>query len=147
MQLIYDNLTKLFDVFTRGTLAEQGANSEILLRQVYRALDEDFIKIIQNSDAVDKIAEAIKRNQEGATAKSDNPLVSNTTKKVVKNTLEPSDLDPASMVLDFTNELQTAILQVKMDLSREWDRQKIGRIKSIDGQKDDLDRLNDEFQN
>ena len=53
-------MTKLFDTFTRGALTEQGANSEILLRTVYRSLSEDFLRIIQDTDAVDKIAELIK---------------------------------------------------------------------------------------
>ena len=60
MELIYANMTKLFDLFTKGVLKGQGANSEILLRQIYRGLNEDFIKILQDSSAVDKIGEKIK---------------------------------------------------------------------------------------
>ena len=79
MQLIYDNLAKLFDVFTMGALTGQGANSEILLRTVYRALDEDFIEIIQNSDAVNKISEMLKKHQDAA-ATTDDGMLSQTTK-------------------------------------------------------------------
>lgn len=46
MSQIYDNMTKLFDVFTRGVLAGQGANSEILLRNVCDQLNDDFLKIV-----------------------------------------------------------------------------------------------------
>ena len=46
MELIYGNMTKLFDAFTKGALVGQGANSEILLRTVYRSLNDDFLKII-----------------------------------------------------------------------------------------------------
>ena len=51
-----------------------------------------------------------------------------------------------SVVLDFTDELQTAILQVKLNLSREYERQKLAHAKSFQGQQDDLDRLNEGFQ-
>lgn len=40
----------------------------------------------------------------------DTALVSETTKKVVTKTLDPIDCDPMSVVLDFVDELQTAIL-------------------------------------
>lgn len=63
MQDIYANMTKMFDAFTNGALTGQGANSEILLRTVYRSLNDDFLKIIQDSDAVEKIVEAIKSKQ------------------------------------------------------------------------------------
>jgi hypothetical protein len=53
-------MTKMFDAFTKGALLEQGANSEILLRTVYRSLSSDFLKVVQDTDAVDKIVEAIK---------------------------------------------------------------------------------------
>jgi hypothetical protein len=47
-----------------------------------------------------------------------------------------------SLVLDFTDELQTAILQVKLNLSRKYERQKLAHAKAFQGQQDDLDRLN-----
>lgn len=46
MTEIYDNMTKLFDTFTQGALTEQGANSEIVLRTIYRSLSDDFLKIV-----------------------------------------------------------------------------------------------------
>ena len=49
METIYSNMEKLFDVFTQGVLTGQGANSEILLRTVYRSLSEDFLKIVQDT--------------------------------------------------------------------------------------------------
>ena len=147
MSEIYDNMTKLFDVFTRGALTAQGANSEILLRNVYRSLNDDFLKIIQDTDAVEKIAEVMKDKQESIKPEeADKALVSETTKKVVKQTLDPNDCDPMSVILDFTDELQTAILQVKLNLSREYERRKLEHAKSIEGQQEDLDRLNKEFQ-
>jgi threonine synthase len=148
MQLIYDNMTKLFDVFTKGALAEQGANSEILLRQVYRSLDENFLKIVQDTDVVNKIAEVMKQRQDNVDpASADTALVSETTKKVVTKTLEPDNIDLMQVVLDFMDELQTSILQVKLSLSREYDKQKIAYANSLKGQQEDLDNLNQEFQN
>jgi hypothetical protein len=38
-----------------------------------------------------------------------------------------------SVILDFTDELQTAILQVKLNLSREYERRKLEHAKSIEG--------------
>lgn len=51
-----------------------------------------------------------------------------------------------SVILDFTDELQTAILQVKLNLSREYERQKLARAKSLAGQQEDLDRLHNEVE-
>ena len=131
MSQIYDNMTKLFDVFTRGVLAGQGANSEILLRNVCDQLNDDFLKIVQDSDAVDKIIEQIKSKQNSLTPETvDDAMVSQTTKKVVKKTLDPNNLDPMSVVLDFTDELQTAILQVKLNLSRDYEKRKLLHAKS-----------------
>lgn len=146
MQTIYDNMTMLFDVFTKGALMEQGANSEFLLRTIYRTLDEDFIKIVQNSDAASKIADVIKSKQDSLTADNvDNALVSETTKKVVTKTLDPNTCDPMQVVLDFTDELQTAILQVKLNLTREYEQQKLTHAKSLEGQQEDIDKLNDQL--
>lgn len=84
MELIYGNMEKLFETFTRGVLLEQGANSEILLRTVYRSLNEDFLKIIQDTKAVEKIAEVIKSKQDSIKPDEvDTALVSETTKKVI----------------------------------------------------------------
>ena len=71
-------------------------------------------------------------------------MVSETTKQVVKDTFNPNDYDPTSVVLDFTDELQTSILQVKLNLTREYERQKLERAKSYEGQQEDLDRLKEE---
>lgn len=57
METIYSNMEKLFDAFTQGALKEQGANSSILLRTVYRSLSDDFLKIVQDTEAADKIVE------------------------------------------------------------------------------------------
>ena len=94
MQLIYDNMTRLFDAFTQGVLVGQGSNSEILFRNIYRSLDKDFAKIVQNKDAVDKIVEIIKKKQGTITADNvDSAMVSETTKKVVTKTLDPLNYD------------------------------------------------------
>ena len=158
MELIYGNMTKLFDAFTQGVLLEQGANSEWLLRTVYRSLSDDFLKIVQDTDAVDKIIQTIQERQDnlqtaiqdsgeqGASQVQSSPLLSETTKKVVTKTLDPNNYDPNQVILDFIDELQTSILQVKINLSREYERQKLAYAKSLDGQKEDLDRLNQDFQ-
>ena len=67
MEAMYENMAKLFDAFTQGTLMGQGANSDLMLRQVYRSLDKDFLDIIKDSDAVEKIVENIKAKQENLT--------------------------------------------------------------------------------
>ena len=135
METIYSNMAKLFDAFTQGALMEQGVNSEILLRTVYRSLSDDFLRIVQDTDAVDKIAEVIKGKQESIKPDEvDKAMVSETTKKVITKTLDPNDYDPMSVVLDFTDELQTAILQVKLNLTREYEQQKLLRAKSYEGQ-------------
>lgn len=145
MQDIYANMTKLFDAFTNGALLEQGANSETLLRTVYRSLDEDFLEIVQDTEAVDKLIEVIKSKQEGIVPeKVDEAMVSETTKKVVTKTLDPDTCDPMQVVLDFIDELQTSILQVKLNLSREYERRRLEYAKSLAGQQEDLDKLNAE---
>ena len=142
MEEIYDNMTKLFDAFTNGSLLKQGANSETLLRTVYRSLNDDFLEIVQDTDAVDKLIEVIKSKQEGIEPdKVDEALVSETTKKVVTKTLDPETCDPMQVVLDFIDELQTSILQVKLNLSREYERRRLEYAKSLAGQQEDLDKL------
>ena len=145
MEEIYDNMTKLFDAFTNGALLKQGANSELLLRTVYRSLSDDFLEIVQDTDAVDKLIEVIKSKQEGIEPdKVDEALVSETTKKVVTKTLDPETCDPMQVIIDFVDELQTSILQVKLNLSREYERRKMEYAKSLEGQQEDLDKLKDE---
>ena len=147
MEEIYANMTKLFDAFTGGTLLEQGANSETLLRTVYRSLDEDFLEIVQDTDAVNKLVEVIKSKQEGIEPdKVDDAMVSETTKKVVTKTLNPETCDPMQVVLDFLDELQTSILQVKLNLSREYERRRLEYAKSLAGKEEDLERLREESQ-
>ena len=125
MEEIYANMTKLFDAFTNGALLKQGANSETLLRTVYRSLNDDFLEI-QEGIEPDKVDEA---------------LVSETTKKVVTKTLDLETCDPMQVVLDFIDELQTSILQVKLNLSREYERRRLEYAKSLAGQQEDLDKL------
>lgn len=147
MEEIYANMTKLFDAFTGGTLLEQGANSETLLRTVYRSLDEDFLEIVQDTDAVDKLVEVIKSKQEGIEPdKVEDAMVSETTKKVVTKTLNPETCDPMQVVLDFLDELQTSILQVKLNLSREYERRRLEYAKSLAGKEEDLEKLREESQ-
>lgn len=142
MQDIYANMTKLFDAFTNGALLEQGANSETLLRMVYRSLDEDFLEIVQDTEAVDKLIEVIKSKQEGIEPENvSEAMVSETTKKVVTKTLDPETCDPMQVVLDFIDELQTSILQVRLNLSREYERRRLEYAKSLAGQQEDLDKL------
>lgn len=145
MEEIYANMTKLFDAFTNGALLQQGANSELLLRTVYRSLNDDFLEIVQDTKAVDKLIEVIKSKQEGIEPeKVDEALVSETTKKVITKTLDPDTCDPMQVVLDFIDELQTSILQVRLNLSREYERRKLEYAKSLAGQQEDLDKLKDE---
>lgn len=147
MQDIYANMTKLFDAFTNGALLEQGANSETLLRTVYRSLDEDFLQVVQDTEAVDKLIEVIKSKQEGIEPeKVEEAMVSETTKKVVTKTLNPETCDPMQVVLDFIDELQTSILQVRLNLSREYERRRLEYAKSLAGQQEDLDKLKVESQ-
>ena len=147
MEDIYANMTKLFDAFTNGALLEQGANSETLLRTVYRSLDEDFLEIVQDSKAVDKLIEVIKSKQEGIEPeKVADAMVSETTKKVVTKTLDPETCDPMQVVLDFIDELQTSILQVRLNLSREYERRRLEYAKSLAGQQEDLDKLKGESE-
>lgn len=142
MQDIYANMTKLFDAFTNGALMEQGANSETLLRMVYRSLDEDFLEIVQDTEAVDKLIEVIKSKQEGIEPENvSEAMVSETTKKVLTKTLDPETCDPMQVVLDFIDELQTSILQVRLNLSREYERRRLEYAKSLAGQQEDLDKL------
>jgi hypothetical protein len=142
MEEIYANMTRLFDAFTNGALLRQGANSETLLRTVYRSLDEDFLQIVQDTDAVEKLIELIKSKQEGIEPeKVDEAMVSETTKKVITKTLDPETCDPMQVVLDFIDELQTSILQVKLNLSREYERRRLEYAKSLAGQQEDLDKL------
>ena len=72
----------------------------------------------------------------------DSALVSQTTKQVVLKTLTPDNCDIMQVVLDFMDELQTAILQVRLNLSREYERRKIEWAKSKEGQQQDIDNLN-----
>ena len=84
---------------------------------------------------MDKIVEVMKNKQESISPETvDKALVSETPKKVVTKTLDPNDYDPMSVVLDFTDELQTAILQVKLNLTREYERRMLERAKSYEGQ-------------
>ena len=147
MEDIYANMTKLFDAFTNGALLQQGANSELLLRTVYRSLNEDFLEIVQDTKAVDKLVEVIKSKRDGIEPeKVDEALVSETTKKVVTKTLDPETCDPMQVVLDFIDELQTSILQVRLNLSREYERRRLEYAKALAGQQEDLERLRDESQ-
>ena len=127
---IQGNLQKLFETFTKGSLTDQGANSEIILRTVHKSLNEDFLKIIEDSDVVNKIVEVIKEKQNSiAEDNTDTTLASKTTKQVVTDTLDTKNLDIMSVVLDFMNELQNAILQVKMKLAREQDTKTLQQAK------------------
>ena len=147
MELVYGNMAKLFDAFTKGVLTEQGSNSEVLLRTVYRSLGEDFLNIVKDSKAADKIAELMKSKRESLNPQTvDDAMVSETTKKVVKQTLDPNNLDPTSVVLDFMDELQTAILQVKLNLTREHERRQLARKKSLEGVSEDIDTLTGRLQ-
>ena len=117
------------------------------MRTVYRSLDEDFLEIVQDTDAVNKLVEVIKSKQKGIEPdKVDDVMVSETTKKVVTKTLNPETCDPMQVVLDFLDELQTSILQVKLNLSREYERRRLEYAKSLTGKEEDLERLREESQ-
>lgn len=93
-------------------------------------MNEDFLKIIEDSDVVNKIVEVIKEKQNYiAEDNTDTTLASKTTKQVVTDTLDAKNLDIMSVVLDFMNELQNAILQVKMKLAREQDTKTLQQAK------------------
>ena len=142
MNELYDNMTKLFDAFTNGALTMQGANSDQILRWVVEGLNKDFLKIVENSQATAKLVEAIKEKQASVSSGNvNNALASNTTKKVATNTFDASNYDINQVALDFMAELQQAILQVKLNLSREYERRKLEHAKSLAGQQEDLDRL------
>lgn len=112
-------------------------------RTIYRSLDEKFLNIVKDSKTVDKISEVIKANQANLTPENvDSAMVSQTTKQVVLKTLTPDNCDIMQVVLDFMDELQTAILQVRLNLSREYERRKLEWAKSKEGQQQDIDNLN-----
>ena len=50
------------------------------------------------------------------------------------------------VALDFMDELQSSILQVKLNLSRDYEMQKLALSKSVQGQQEDIDALNKEIQ-
>ena len=130
MEIVYNNMGKMFDAFTNGVLTQQGANSEILLRQVYRSLSDDFLKIIQNSKATDKIVELIKNKQDEVRSSDEaknSPNITQTTKNVVQNELTPVEFDPLQVITDFVNELQTYVLQIKRDVARQIDKRSFSK--------------------
>ena len=69
-------------------------------------------------------------------------MVSQTTKQVVLKTLTPDNCNIMQVVLDFVDELQKSILQVRMNLSREYEIRKLEWAKSKEGQQQDIDNLN-----
>ena len=151
MEIVYNNMGKMFDAFTNGVLTQQGANSEILLRQVYRSLNDDFLKIIQNSKATDKIVELIKSKQDEVRSSDEaknSPNVTQTTKNVVQNELTPVEFDPLQVITDFVNELQTYVLQIKRDVARQIDRRSFAKqqVKSSGVSGNDAEYIENEIQ-
>jgi hypothetical protein len=61
-------------------------------------------------------------------------MASDTTKQVATNTFDSSNCDIMQVVVDFIDELQNAILQVKLDLTREYEKKKLEYAKSRMGQ-------------
>ena len=141
MTEIYENMAKLFETFTNGALTEQGANSEIVLRTVCKSLNNSFLDIVKDSDCVDKLVQAIKKKQEQVGKNPESTPASTTTKKVATGNLDFSDVDIHSVVLDFVDELQTTILQVKLNLNREYEYKKLQEKKSFEGQQEDIEKL------
>ena len=89
-------------------------------------MNEDFITIVRDSDAVEKIAQAIKDKQDSVkSGGADNALVSDTTKKVATGTFNAGTENVQQVMLDFMDELQSSILQIKLNLSREYEKRKI----------------------
>ena len=130
MTVIYNNLEKLFDEFTYGKLQEQGANSEYILRTVYRSLNDNFLQIIQDSGAVERIAAELK-NRAGDSApeqkeqpKQPEPKKEEPEKKVVVQKLEPESTNPIDSIMEFTASLEESILTLKRDLAREYESKK-----------------------
>ena len=152
MEIVYNNMGKMFDAFTNGVLTQQGANSEILLRQVYRSLNDDFLKIIQSSKATDKIVELIKSKQDEVRSSDEaknSPNVTQTTKNVVQNELTPVEFDPLQVITDFINELQTYVLQIKRDVARQIDRRRSfakQQVKSSGVSGNDVEYIENEIQ-
>lgn len=147
VELIYENMAKLFDVFTNGVLLGQAANSEILLRTIYRGLDDKFLDIVQNSDFTTKVAELMKEKMDGVPLdNAESAPVSETTKKVVTQTLDPYDYDQFQVITDFTDELYTDILQVKQDLTKQYERQRLEYLNAYKQQQDRFAEIDKEFQ-
>ena len=140
MTEIYENMAKLFETFTNGALSEQGANSTIVLNQICKSINQDFLNIVKDSDCVDKLVTALKKKQEQVGKNPEKTPASATTKKVATGDLDFSDVDINSVVLDFVDELQTAILQVRLNLNREYEWKKLQQQKSIEGQQEDIDK-------
>ena len=83
-----------------------------------------------NEDAVKKLVEAMKGKMENKTYPS-----SSTAKPTDNFTLN-------EVIIDFMDELHTAILKIQQELTRKYEQQKLERLKSAQGQKEDLERLN-----
>lgn len=147
MTEIYENMAKLFETFTNGALSEQGANSTIVLNQICKSINQDFLNIVKDSDCVDKLVTALKKKQEQVGKNPEKTPASATTKKVATGDLDFSDVDINSVVLDFVDELQTAILQVRLNLNREYEWKKLQQQKSIEGQQEDIDKLTEGLVN
>ena len=70
---------------------------------MYRSLSDDFLKIIQDTKAVEKIAEVIKGKQDSITPEeADKAMVSEKTKKVAQKVLRPWSTIPF-VIADIAN--------------------------------------------
>ena len=94
----------MFDAFAKKTLLQYGSNSEVVLRTIYRQLSEDFLTIVQDSSAVDKIVKNIQSKSPVENESQSSTPVS------VDSEPKQSSPDINSVVLDFLDELQTSIL-------------------------------------
>ena len=114
LSVFWDNLAKLFDAYTLGVLTENGANAGQILRAVHKSLGTEMVEIVSDSKATEKLVDEIKRRQAELNPETvANAPVSETTKKVVTKTLDPSDCDIFQLTVDFCNELQNDIMLVK----------------------------------
>ena len=102
MNVVYENMAKLFESFTNKVLVTQGSDSQYVLNTVYKGLDENLVKLLTNEDAVKKLVEAMKGKMENKT------YPSSSTAKPTDNNFTLNEV-----IIDFMDELHTSILKIQ----------------------------------
>lgn len=144
MEMIYGNMAKLFESFASNVLTQQGANSSIVLRTIYRGLDENFSQILQNPQLVDKINDVIGKYKSDGKSNSDDKGISGYQKPIVDSSVE-SNIDVQDVIVDFIDKLQYAILKIRQELIRKKQIQAIKYKQLYDNQNSDIQDLNQEL--